>query len=1198
MILRVTAEVLSPRPGDIRVICTNCAAENESGRKFCLSCGQRLAETCPQCGTANTPEARFCGECGIALDDRKVPTTTPIPGNSSTSRPATERRLVSVLFADLVGFTTISEARDAEDVRELLGRYFDACREIVERYGGSVEKFIGDAVMAVWGTPTAQEDDAERAVRAALDLVDAVRRLGGGNDMPELSLRAGVHTGEAVVTIGATGMGMVAGDLVNTASRLQSVAPPGTVLVGEGTYRAAGEAIVFEPAGEQELKGKATTIPAFTAVRVVAQRGGVGRNEGLEPPFVGRESELRLIKDFYHATARDRGPRLVSVIGQAGIGKSRLAWEFLKYIDGVTEIVYWHQGRSPSYGDGISFWALGEMVRMRIGVSEGADENSTRERLAATLDEFVTDADERRSMEEPLLHLLGIGASQTRERGQLFVAWRTFFERIAQTAPVVMVFEDLQWADDGLLDFIEELVTWSRGRSIYLITLARPELLDRRPTWGAGQRSFTSLSLAPLADDEVATLLAGLVPGLPEAVIGQIVEGAEGIPLYAVETVRMLLNDGRIERHGETFRPRGDLAELAVPESLHALIASRIDGLPAAERSLLQDGSVLGLSFNLAGITAISRSSDDIGPMLQHLLQRELLTIDDDPRSPERGLYQFVQGLLREVAYGTLSRDDRRARHLAAARYYEALGDDEHSGVLAQHYIDAYRAHPDGPEGAAVATQARVALRGAAQRAETLGSHRLAHGYLASALLVVTDASEELDLRSAAARAAAAAAMFDTARTHGERAIALARELGLDGERRMAIAQLADTLLEGHATEARQLVTDALDEPGFTSADPGYIQVATILAKTEMRSQNDGRAVELADLALPEAQLAGEDGLVLDLLITRGVSLSNLGRTTEAVVILTGALDVATRTGRNDMANRAAVNLGYAHATDDPTTSFAISRAAIEQAKRDGVVWGLRYILGNAVDSGIEIGEWDWAVEAIADQEALFVEPAERLWIGAFMAIVRAYRGEDILADALKLRADAVPYDDPQFRVAGLTGLTTVRLVRGELDEVILLADEILRYRIAGADGSVFGVRAATWKGDVTVARRFRDAHEIAAAGRRNEAHRATMDAGIAMLEGRTADARTLYATAQRIWREIGATFWLAMMGLDIVITGAMEPDERRRAADDAREIFTHLRATALLALLDAALTNAPLLSASAPPVTADASDEVAPRIR
>ena len=1161
------------------MICANCRAENEPGRKFCLQCGVRLAATCPQCGSANTPGARFCGECGNALAEADAPVA--IVGASAA--PATERRLVSVLFADLVGFTTISEARDAEDVRELLGSYFDACRSIVERYGGTIEKFIGDAVMAVWGTPTAQEDDSERAVRAALELVDAVRRLGAERGVPDLALRAGVQTGEAVVTIGAMGMGMVAGDLVNTASRLQSIAEAGSVLVGEGTQRAASNAIVFEAAGDQALKGKASPVPAYRAVRVVAQRGGVGRSEGLEPPFVGREAELGLIKDFYHATARDRGPRLVSVIGQAGIGKSRLAWEFLKYIDGVTEVVYWHQGRSPAYGEGISFWALGEMVRMRIGVGEASGEVETRDRLAATLAEFVSDTAERQALEDPLLHLLGIGESPALERGQLFVAWRTFFERIADVAPVAMVFEDLQWADDGLLDFVEELVTWSRGRSIYIITLARPELLDRRPTWGAGQRSFTSLNLAPLTDDAMRSLLAGLVPGLPESVTEQIVGRAEGIPLYAVETVRTLLNDGRIERDGEAFRPIGDLSEIAVPESLHALIAARIDGLPPVERTLVQDGSVLGLSFGLAALTAVSRGpADEIQASLHHLVQRELFTLEDDPRSPERGQYRFVQGLLREVAYGTLSRDDRRARHLAAARYYEALGDEELSGVLAQHYVDAYQAHPDGPEGAAVAAQARVALRGAAQRAGDLGSHRLAHSYLASALLVLNDPAEELEIRRAASVAAAHAGMLEVAVAHGRRAIELAGQLGLDRERRTVTATTADILLEGQQQQALQLLNEAIAEPGLTPGTPGYIEIATVLAKAEMRVLSDHRAIELADLALPEAQRAGDDRLTLDLLITRSVAHSNVGRGTEAVTVLTGALEVASRLGLRDEANRAAVNLGYVIAPDDPATAFEISKRAVDEAKRDGVMWRIRYILGNAVDSAIEVGEWDWALEQAAELDPIFTEPAEQLWFGAFTTVIGLYRGEDLHAEARRLYEESRSIDDAQFRAVGAYSQLVSAVLRGETATALRIASEGTDGGFSGTDGAIHGARSAIWAGDAAAARRMLEVLESAPPGRRMIALGKTIDGGIAMLEGRPAEARGAFAEAQRLWRELGARYWLGLTDLDIVITGGLEADERRRAAEEAREIFTHLRAQALLDRLEAALgVQAPAAAAS-----------------
>ncbi len=339
--------------------CPACGTQNEAGRKFCGECGAPLALVCPSCGASNAPGTKFCGECGTGL-------AGGAPA-AAAGTPTAERRLVSVLFADLVGFTTLSETRDAEQVRDLLSRYFETAREVVGSYGGTVEKFIGDAVMAVWGAPTAFEDDAERAVRSALDLVAAVANI-GGEIGADLQLRAGVLTGEAAVTLNATNQGMVAGDLVNTASRLQSVAPPGAVLVGEATMKAAAEAIAFEPAGEQLLKGKAAPVPAFRALRVVAQRGGVGRSEQLEAPFVGRAPELRMLKDFHLATGGERRPRLVSIIGQGGIGKSRLVWEFLKHLDGLTEVVYWHQGRSPAYGEGISFWALG-----RNGPQPGED---------------------------------------------------------------------------------------------------------------------------------------------------------------------------------------------------------------------------------------------------------------------------------------------------------------------------------------------------------------------------------------------------------------------------------------------------------------------------------------------------------------------------------------------------------------------------------------------------------------------------------------------------------------------------------------------------------------------------------------------------------------------------------------------------------------------------------------------------------
>jgi len=407
---------------------------------------------------------------------------------------------VSVLFADLVGFTALTESRDAEETRDLLSRYFELSRTLIARYGGTVEKFIGDAVMAVWGTPVATESDVERAVRAALDLVASIPELD-----PALQARAGVLTGEAAVTIGAAGEGMVAGDLVNTASRIQSASEPGTVLVGEVTRRATEQAVVYESAGEQELKGKSEPVALWQALRVVSGVGGTLKSAGLEAPFVGRERELKLIKELFHGCAQERRAHLVSVTGIAGIGKSRLAWEFYKYFDGIVEQVYWHRGRCLAYGEGVAYWALADMVRMRCRIVEDEQPESAREKLHATLAEHLLDPEERAFVEPRLAHLLGLDEAVAGDRQDLFSAWRLFFERLADVYPTVLAFEDLQWADTSLLDFVEYLLEWSRDYPLYVITLARPELQERRPGWGGSARISVYLTGS---SDGVGTIAA------------------------------------------------------------------------------------------------------------------------------------------------------------------------------------------------------------------------------------------------------------------------------------------------------------------------------------------------------------------------------------------------------------------------------------------------------------------------------------------------------------------------------------------------------------------------------------------------------------------------------------------------------------------------------------------------------------------
>ena len=387
--------------------CPRCGKENPAGQRFCGECGNALAALCASCGASNPPGQRFCGQCGTPL------TSTADTGATRTEAdqrgaPTTERRLVSVLFADLVGFTTLSESRDPEEVRELLSRYFDESRRVVERYGGVIEKFIGDAVMALWGSPIAHEDDAERAVRAALELTALVKDLGDEVGAPDLRARAGVLTGEAAVSLGAQGEGMVAGDLVNTASRIQSVATPGSVLVGESTMRTTDATIAYEPAGSHELKGKEAPVELWRATRVVGLRRATSRSTFLEPPFTGRDRELRMIKELFHDSAEHSTVHLVSVQGVAGIGKSRLLWEFNKYVDGLVEGIWWHQGRCLAYGEGVAFWALAEMVRGRDGILEDEDSSTALPKLLASVDTHVADPAERRFVAPRLAHLLGL----------------------------------------------------------------------------------------------------------------------------------------------------------------------------------------------------------------------------------------------------------------------------------------------------------------------------------------------------------------------------------------------------------------------------------------------------------------------------------------------------------------------------------------------------------------------------------------------------------------------------------------------------------------------------------------------------------------------------------------------------------------------------------------------------------------------
>ncbi len=1176
--------------------CASCGTENRPSAKFCDGCGSVLARSCASCGAVARTAARFCDECGSALGGSgaggaaqepetrpaspAVPGASGAPANPVASGPVgavSERRLVSVLFCDLVGFTTLSEHRDAEDVRELLSRYFDLARSIVDRYGGTVEKFIGDAVMAAWGVPISNEDDAERAVRAALDLVAGVEKLGAEAGLGHLAARVGVLTGDAAVTLGATGQGMVAGDVVNTASRLQSVAEPGTVLVGEATYLAARDAIAFADPRELSVKGKEQTVPAWRAVRVVAQRRGAGRSTQLEPPFVGREDQLRLLADLLHSTGKERKARLVSVTGIAGIGKSRLARELLRYVDGLAETVFWHQGRSPAYGEGISFWALAEMVRMRARISELEDAPSARQKLAAAVEDFVDLTDERRWVEPCLALLLGLADPTTEDRQELFAAWRTFFERIAGRGTVVMVFEDLQWADSGLLDFVESIAEWSRNHPVLVVTLSRPELADRRPTWGAGSRNFTSLHLDPLGDDAMRELLHGLVGGLPDDTAGQLVGRADGVPLHAVEMVRSLVDRGVVVQLDDAYELLGEVQDLELPDSLQSLIASRLDTLPQEERSLLQDAAVLGTTFSAAALCAVAGIEETPATDLLHdLVRREFLTLDSDPRSPERGQYGFVQGVVREVAYGTLSKRDRRAKHLASARYFETSGDEELPALVAAHYLEAYRTAGDEAEREEIGTLARRWLQLASERSLSLGSTEQALAYAEEALEVTPEGPERAALLCLAAKAGRMALEADRAVVHAREAIAFYEGVGdLVSAGRVTVDLLrahmfTDLEISDAVEKGRELLGSLPEGRG----EDVRVELAASLSRSFVLSGDNHAALELADQAVRVAERLDDLGLFGRALGARALVLFSMGRHREAGILQRGVTAIADAAAsvQDQCASRLMESLYLQD--DDPrgTLRAADEAAALSRRAGDRSVEATNVL--NAIETAVFLGDWTTARERLAVVATGPPLPRRRAaWRDLLEAVLDGVTTIDAhaLARLGELWALVEEREFVQMRTTFQRGHALVLLARGELEQAAAEVRALVSVDPEGINTVVaLGIlgHSSLWRRDADGAR---EALERMASfhGRWTLATRATISAGLVALEGTATEAAAKYREVAQQWRSLDVPLDLALCGLGAAFLLA-PCDQPAELVDEARRILEALGAAPFLAQLAA----------------------------
>ena len=1128
------------------------------------------------------PGQRFCRACGYELAGAAQAEAKP------GREPVAERRVCSVLFCDVVGFTTLSESRDPEAVRELLSEYFRVARTVIERYGGVVEKFIGDAVMAVWGTPVAVEGDAERAVRAALDLVNTVSQLGAEVDVPGLAARAGVVTGEVAVTLGAVGEGMVAGDAVNTAARVQSAAEPGQVLADESTQRLAGSGIGFADAGDHQLKGKTDLVWLWRATRVLSGVGGVQRVDGLEAPLTGRDAELRTVKDLFHAAAERRVPRMVVVSGPAGVGKSRLGWEFEKYIDGLAGGVWWHRGRCLSYGDGVAFRALAEIVRQRLGIAEEDPAEASAAKLDEGLERFIANPGERDYVAARLGRLLGVAAAgdgaATLAREELFAGWRLFFERLAAVQPVVLVIEDAQHADSDLLDFLDHLTDWARDLPIYVLVFARPELGQARAGFGAG-RNRTALTLDPLDRASMNALVDALVPGMPASARAAVTAHAQGLPLFAVETVRALIDRDIVQPVEGVYRLVGDVGELEVPRSLHALLAARLDALEPQVRNLVTDAAVLGTTFPAEALIAVSRQEEAaVRAGLAELLHREVFTVSADPLSPERGNYQFAQQMLRQVAYDTLSRRDRKTRHLTVAAHLRAAfpGDGEEvTDVIARHYLDALNAIPDDSDTAEIRQRAIGALVRAAERADRTGApRRAATAYATAAGLTQT---ENLDTQAdagalweRAADAALSNADYAEATEHAGRARDhyLAR-----GEHRAAAraqATAGETLqMWGHHAEAREQLTEALE---VLRAEPDTDTVRALgqLAALEVFAGSpDADEVTVEAITLGQALAVGTTRLAR-LFTIRGICLYMGGRQIEAVAYLTQAVQLATQAGDNALLGRVLLNMSELLAGTDPAAAAEAGRTAVAHLRRAGARPMLSAATENLIQALLLLGDWDTADDVLGqavDSDGL----GDIEYLVSYRGWLAALRGDagtagTVLAGLRQLRASEDVQDKSMITI--VEAFTAA--ARGELEEALRHARHTLTYAPALGNGfeSVrwawpLASRVAYGLGDTRAAGELVAFLDAQPPGHVIPLLRAERDLARARLADRGGDgnASALFAAAITSLREHSTPYHLAHGLLDHAehLQRAGDAAAAARAIAEARDIGIRLRCQPLL---------------------------------
>jgi class 3 adenylate cyclase/tetratricopeptide (TPR) repeat protein len=1131
--------------------------------------------SCSNCGKENPAEASFCMWCATPL------------GPSARS-VAEERKVVTALFCDLVGFTATSESADPEDVDKMLAAYFEMARARIESFGGVVEKFIGDAVVGVFGVPAAHEDDPERAVRAGLRIAEDADELEAVGGAP-LKLRVGINTGEALVRLGlspGSGEGFLSGDSINTASRIQSIAPEMGVAVGLGTYEATAPVFDYEELEPATLKGKSEPVRVFHAKSPRA-RLGTDLTRTHDTPFIGREIDLALLKGIFEKTAAATSPQLVTVLGEPGLGKSRIVAELGAYIDTRPELITWRQGRCLPYGEGITFWALGEILKAHAGISE----SDAPEVATSKLETVLPEGDERPWFRQRLLPLLGIGASSSAEREELFTAWRRFLEHVAEHDPTVLVFEDLHWADEAMLAFLEHLADRAEGVPLLVVGTARPELFERHPDYTNGLRNATPINLAPLSREETARLVSALLETtvIPAEIQQPILDRAGGNPLYAEEFVRLLKDKDLVVKKGSSWELR-EGAEVPFPESVQALIAARLDTLSADSKSMLADAAVIGKVFWAGAIAQMGeRDLTAVTDTLRELSRKELVRPARRASIEGEAEYAFWHILARDVAYGQLPRASRASRHVAAARWIESKAEriEDLAEVLAYHYSTALElAHAAGQ------TEQASELEAPALRFLSLAGER-ALGLDTSAALSNLERALSLAPEGHSDRPGALALFGEAAFQAGRLAEASeALDLAIASYRAKGEIPAAATLMGtlgkvlGRLGDPRTWVLPAealvLLEPLGPSAE--LVAALTEVAVVDALQGRSEDAIRVADRALV---LAGE----LDrsrparALGCRGMARADLGDPA-GLEDYRRAIELATEAGQGREAALLHNNLGVTlSAFEGPAASLEVLREGIAYAKPRGLSEMVDSLTQSTLDALVDTGAHEEALilaaelvprlEASGDVFDLISAHAAR-------ARILALRGQSGQAaevlDWLELQARGTK--DPQIVVSGLGSSALVRAGLGQDKIAVALLADLESYPSARDNPNypVFLpaiVRAALGMGETELAERLVSGidppypyaeHSLVAA-----------NAALTEARGDPQAAADAYADAAVRWERFGVPpeQGFALLGQGRCLLGLARSIEAASVLHHTREIFERLQAAPALAQADALLASA-----------------------